>query len=53
MAGDYKKSRTLLRITYLIIAADHDIREQEKQEFARLCALLGLDPIQVWRELGE
>ena len=53
MAGDYKKSRTLLRIAYLIIAADHEIREQEKQEFAQLCAVLDLEPVQVWRELGE
>ncbi len=53
MAGDHKKSRTLLRIAYLIIAADHEIREQEKQEFARLCALLDLEPVQVWRELAE
>ena len=53
MAGDYKKSRTLLRIVYLIIVADHEIREQEKQEFARLCALLDFEPYQVWRELGE
>ena len=52
MAGDYKKSRTLLRIAYLIIVADHEIREQEKQEFTRLCALLDFEPFQVWRELG-
>ena len=52
MAGDYKKSRTLLRIAYLILAADHEVQEQEKQEFARLCAVLDLEPVQVWRELG-
>ncbi len=50
MAGDYKRSRTLMRVAYLVIIADHEIRNEEKREFARLCALLDLDPGQVWRE---
>lgn len=52
MAGDTKKSRTLLRIAYLIIVADQEIRIQEKQEFARLCAVLNFEPAQIWRELA-
>ncbi len=50
MAGDYKRSRTLMRFAYLVITADHEIRDEEKQEFARLCTLLHLEPVQVWRE---
>ena len=50
MAGDYKKSRTLMRVSYLVITADHEIRDEEMQEFARLCALLDLEPGQLWRE---
>ncbi len=50
MAGDHKRSRTLMRVAYLVITADHEIRDEETREFARLCALLDLDPGQVWRE---
>ncbi len=50
MAGDYKRSRTLMRIAYLVITADHEIRDEEKWEFARLCALLDLEADQVWKE---
>ncbi len=39
-----------MRVAYLVITADHEIRNEEKREFARLCALLDLDPGQVWRE---
>ena len=52
MTGDHKRSRTLMRVAYLIIAADGKIREAEKEEFTRLCHLLALEPEQVWQELA-
>jgi tellurite resistance protein TerB len=52
MAGDQDKSRTLMCAAYLVIVADHEILEQEKLEFERLCTVLDLDPSYVWRELG-
>ena len=53
MAGDHKRARTLMRVAYLIIAADGEIRDAERDEFARLCRLLGLEPAQVWAELAK
>ncbi len=53
LAGDHKRSRTLMRVAYLIIAADGKIRDAEKEEFARLCRLLALEPEQVWHELAD
>ena len=47
-AGDHKRSRTLMRVAYLIIAADQEIHAAERAEFDRLSALLGLDPAEVW-----
>ncbi len=47
-AGDHKRSRTLMRVAYLIIAADQEVHAAERAEFDRLCALLDLDPGQVW-----
>ncbi len=47
-AGDHKRSRTLMRVAYLIIAADQEIHAAERAEFDRLCALLDLDPALVW-----
>ena len=47
-AGDHKRSRTLMRVAHLIIAADQEIVAAERAEFDRLCALLDLDPAQVW-----
>ena len=52
MAGDMKKSRTLLRVAYLVIVADRKIRNSEREEFRRLARTLGLEPEQVWRELA-
>jgi tellurite resistance protein TerB len=52
MAGDHKKSRTLMRVAYLVIIADREIREAEREEFRRLCGALGLEPDEVWRELA-
>ena len=53
MAGDHKRARTLMRVAYLIIAADGEIRDAERDEFARLCGLLDLEPTQVWAELAK
>lgn len=47
-AGDHKRSRTLMRVAYLIIAADQEIHAAERAEFDRLCALLDLDPAEIW-----
>ena len=44
MAGDPKRSRTLMRIAHLIITADYDIDDAEMKEFHRLCALVEMDP---------
>jgi tellurite resistance protein TerB len=53
LAGDHKRALTLMRVAYLIIDADGKIREAEKQEFARLCRLLALEPEQVWQEVSD
>ncbi len=53
MAGDHKRARTLMRVAYLIIAADGEIHDAERDEFTRLCGLLGLEPTQVWAELAK
>jgi tellurite resistance protein TerB len=50
MAGDYKRSRTLMRIAYLVISADYTIEDREMSEFRRICGVLGLEPNQIWRE---
>lgn len=48
-AGDHKKARTLMRVSYLIITADHEIDDKEMAEFRRLCGLLELEPDEVWQ----
>ena len=53
MAGDFKRSRTLMRISYLVISADYTIEDSEMKEFRRLCGVLGLEPDQIWRESEE
>ncbi len=40
-----------MRLSYLIITADRRIDDGEVREFNRLCALLDLEPGQVWEEL--
>ena len=52
VAGDYKKSRTLMRVAYMIINADREIRDGEMLEFRQLCELLNLQPGQVWTDLS-
>ena len=52
MAGHQKKSRTLMRVAYLVITADREIREQEKEEFRHICGYLDLDPEVVWQQIS-
>jgi tellurite resistance protein TerB len=49
MAGDHKKARTLMRVSYLIITADCDVDDKEMAEFRRLCGMLELEPDEVWQ----
>ncbi len=53
MAGNRKRARTLMRGAYLVITADDEIHEKEREEFGRLCNLLDLEPRQVWPELAS
>ena len=50
--GNYKKSRTLLRVAHLIISADREIDPREEKEFAMICNLLGLDAKHLWRQIS-
>ncbi len=52
MADDPEKARTLICLAYLVITADHEIRELEKREFERLCGVLRLESDEIWSELG-
>lgn len=52
LAGNTKLSRTLLRVAYLVMAADHKIRPGEQKEFERICGLLKLEPGRIWEELA-
>ena len=49
-SGNYKRARTLMRVAYLVITADDEIHEKEREEFWRLCRLLDLEPHHVWPE---
>lgn len=53
MAGKHKRARTLMRVAYLIMTADEEVTETEMAAFRQLCALLDLDPAEVWRELAS
>ena len=48
-AGDHKRARTLMRVAYLVITADHDVHEKELAEFRQLCSMLELQPDEVWQ----
>ena len=52
MAGKHKRTRTMMRLAYMIITADDEVHEAELNEFRHLCGLLNLDPGQVWAELS-
>ena len=47
MAGKPKRARTLMRVAYLVIAADGEVNDKEREEFGRICRLLDLEPRQV------
>ena len=51
LAGNHKRARTILRLAHLILAAKGALSEPEQTEFRRLCALLDVEPEQVWEEL--
>ena len=42
-----------MRVAYLVITADREIRDEEKREFARLCALLDVEPGQDWTRISR
>ncbi len=52
MAGKHKRARTALRLAYLLLAAKGELNEAERTEFPRLCALLDVEPEQVWEEVA-
>ncbi len=52
LAGKHKRARTILRLAYLILAAKGEPSAPERTEFRRLCALLDVEPEQVWEGLG-
>lgn len=53
MRGDAKRSRTLLRVAYLIIASDRLLLRRERREFRKLCVALDMEPSRIWAELAE
>jgi tellurite resistance protein TerB len=50
MAGNHKRARTLMRVAYLVIAADGEVNHKEREEFGRICDMLSLDPREVFPE---
>jgi len=44
IARDHKKSRTVMRISYMIMTADHTVHDKELAEFKKLCVMLRLTP---------
>jgi tellurite resistance protein TerB len=53
MAGNRKRARTLMRVAYLVITADDEIRDTERETFRQLCGLLDLSAEEVWGELDS
>ena len=51
-ADDYKAARTLLRIAYLVIAADGPVSPAEKEEFNRICDSLTVEKDRIWGEFS-
>jgi tellurite resistance protein TerB len=48
---DFKRSRALLRVAWLVMTADGIDHPAEEKEFKRLCGLLGQDPKRVRGDL--
>ncbi len=42
--GDKPRALALMQFAYRVLISDHDIHEQERKEFRRLCLSLNLDP---------
>jgi tellurite resistance protein TerB len=53
LAGKHKRARTALRLAYLILTAKGALGETQQGEFSRICALLDVEPGEVWEGLGE
>jgi len=49
--ADFKRSRTLLRVAWLVMTADGVDAPAEEREFKRICGLLGQDPRRVRGQL--
>jgi len=43
-SGNYKSARTLLRIAYLVISADGDLTNSEREVFDQICTTLSVSP---------
>jgi tellurite resistance protein len=52
LVGQHKRARTILRLAHLLLSAKGALGAAELAKFRRLCALLGVDPEQVWEELA-
>ncbi len=52
LAGKHKRARTILRLAHLILTAKVALSDPERSEFRRLCALLEVEPEQVWQGLA-
>jgi tellurite resistance protein TerB len=42
--GNHKRARTLMRVAYLVIAADGEVNHKERAVLWRICDILNLDP---------
>jgi len=47
MRGNRKRARTLMRVAYLVIAADGEVDHKERTVLWRICTMLNLDPREV------
>ena len=45
--GNHKRARTLMRVFYLVIAADGEVNHKERAVLWRICDMLNLDPREV------
>ena len=52
-AGDFKSARTLLRIAYLVVSADDDVIEAEREAFDQICITLSVNPDEIWVKMIE
>src|SRR5712692_9457577 len=52
-AADYKSARTLLRISYLVLAADGAISPSGRQTFDQICIMLAVVPAEIWDKLAS